>query len=132
MAGTTDPRCVALVGPYLSGKTSLMEAMLAAAGKIQRKGSVPAGNTVGDASPESRDREMSTELNVANFDYLGDHWTVLDCPGSVEFQQDTRHALMVADIAVVVCEPSVDKAMMTAPVGNSGDHDVPHCLSSAR
>ncbi|MYK57902.1 MAG: elongation factor G, partial [Rhodospirillaceae bacterium] len=129
MAGTTDPRCVAIVGPYLSGKTTLLEAMLMAAGRIQRKGSVPAGNTVGDASPESREREMSTEINVANFDYLGDHWTVLDCPGSVEFQQDTRHALMVADIAVVVCEPSVDKAMMTAPVLKFlDDHEIPHCL----
>ncbi|MYJ72806.1 MAG: elongation factor G [Rhodospirillaceae bacterium] len=129
MAGTTDPRCVALVGPYLSGKTTLLEAMLMAAGRIQRKGSVPAGNTVGDASPESREREMSTEINVANFDYLGDHWTVLDCPGSVEFQQDTRHALMVADMAVVVCEPSVDKAMMTAPVLKFlDDHEIPHCL----
>ncbi len=129
MAATSDPRCVALVGPYLSGKTSLMEAMLAAAGRIQRKGSVTAGNTVGDAAPESREREMSTEVNVGNFDYLGDRWTVLDCPGSVEFQQEARHALTVADIAVVVCEPSVDKAMMTAPVLKFlDDREIPHCL----
>ncbi len=129
MTVSPDPRCVALVGPYQSGKTSLTEAILSAAGKIQRKGAVASGNTVGDASPESRSRGMSTEVNVANFDFLGDHWTILDCPGSVEFQQDAHNALMVADIAVVVCEPSADKAMMAAPILKFlDDRAVPHCL----
>lgn len=129
MAVSTNPRCVALVGSYQSGKTSLTEAMLAAAEKIQRKGTIASGNTVGDASPESRNRQMTTETNVANFDFLGDHWTILDCPGSVEFQQDSRDALMVADMAVVVCEPSVDKAMMAAPILKFlDDHAIPHCI----
>ena len=120
---------MALVGPYQSGKTSLMEAMLHAADKIQRKGDVVSGNTVGDASPESRERQMSTEVSVAGFDYLGDHWSVIDCPGSLEFQQDTRNALMIADIVVVVCEPSTDKAMMAAPIMKFlDDHSIPHCL----
>ena len=54
---------------------------------------------------------------------------VLDCPGSVEFQQDARNALMVADLAVVVCEPSVDKAMMAAPILKFlDDFAIPHCV----
>src|SRR5262249_19332342 len=48
------PRCAAIVGPYLSGKTSLLESLLHAAEAIPRKGTIKERNTVGDASPESR------------------------------------------------------------------------------
>ena len=46
----TGPRCIALVGPFQSGKTTLLEAILARTGAIQRQGTVEAGTTVGDAS----------------------------------------------------------------------------------
>ena len=46
----TGPRCIALVGPFQSGKTTLLEAILARTGAIQRQGTIDAGNTVGDAS----------------------------------------------------------------------------------
>ena len=49
-------RCAVLVGPYLSGKTTLFESVLFATGAIPRKGTVKDGNTVGDAAPESRAR----------------------------------------------------------------------------
>ena len=49
----TGPRTVAIVGPYLSGKTTLLESILHAAGAIARKGRVSEGNTVGDTSPEA-------------------------------------------------------------------------------
>ena len=120
---------MALVGPYLSGKTSLMEAMLHAAGALTRKGSVRDGNTVGDASPESRNRNMSTEILPARFNYLGDDWTVLDCPGSVEFLQEAMHGAAVADIAVVVCEPDPARAIMLAPILRFLDaRNIPHII----
>src|ERR1700735_5304891 len=100
----TGPRCVALVGPFQSGKTTLLEAILARTGVIQRQGSIEAGNTVGDASKEARHRRMSAELSVATANFMGDSYTFLDCPGSVEFVHDMRAVLPAIDAAVVVCE----------------------------
>src|SRR5499425_3151389 len=86
----TGPRCIALVGPFQSGKTTLLEGILARTGAIQRQGTIEAGNTVGDASKEARHHKMSVELSVATTDFMGDTYTFLDCPGSVEFIQDMR------------------------------------------
>lgn len=123
------PRCAALIGPYLSGKTSLLESLLWATGTVSRKGTVADGNTVGDAWPEARARGMSVTLSAADTDYLGDKWTFLDCPGAADFTQDTRDALMVADIAVVVCEPDPGKVLPLAPLFKFlDDHRIPHIL----
>jgi elongation factor G len=100
----TGPRCVALVGPFQSGKTTLLEAILARTGVIQRQGTIEAGNTVGDASKEARHHRMSVELSVATTSFMGDTYTFLDCPGSVEFVHDMRAVLPAIDVAVIVCE----------------------------
>ena len=123
------PRVSALIGPYASGKTSLMESLLLATGTIARKGSVVAGTSVGDATPEARQRLMSVEVNIAHATYLDDQWTFLDCPGSVEFQQDSYNALLVADVAVVVVEPEPARAVMVAPLLKFLDQNsVPHLI----
>ena len=128
-AKSTLPRVAALVGPYAGGKTSLLESLLAATGAIARKGSVTAGTSAGDASPEARHRLMSVEVNVAHASYLNDQWTFLDCPGSVEFQQDAYNALLVADVAVVVVEPEPARAVMVAPLLKYLDQNsVPHLI----
>jgi elongation factor G len=103
------PRCIALVGPFQSGKTTLLEAILARTGAIPRQGAVESGSTVGDASKEARHHKMSVELSVATTNFLGDNYTFIDCPGSVEFIHDMRGALPAIDAAVVVCEADEKK-----------------------
>jgi len=122
-------RCAALVGPYLSGKTSLLESLLSATGATTRKGSVRDGNAVGDSSPEAKARQMSVEVNVASFEFLGERWSVLDCPGSVELACETQSALMVADVAVIVAEAAPEKAVLLAPLFKFlDDNRIPHLL----
>ena len=116
MASVSGPRCVALIGPYLSGKTTLMESLLSVSGGVHRRGTIKEGNTVGDSAPEARARQMSTEISVGSTAYLEDEWIFLDCPGSIEMQQEAINALMVADAAVVVYEPSTERAMSLAPI----------------
>ena len=112
----STPRAAAIIGPYLSGKTSLLESMLVATGVVHRKGSIRDGNTLGDSAKEARDREMGTEVNIVSTDYLGDQWTFLDCPGSVELSQDAIHAMTIADITVVVAEPDPNKSVTISPI----------------
>jgi elongation factor G len=104
------PRCIALVGPFQSGKTTLLEAILARTGAIQRQGTVDAGTTTGDASKEARHHKMSVEATVATTSFMDDIYTFVDCPGSVEFSHDMRAVLPAIDAAVVVCEADERKA----------------------
>ena len=122
-------RCIALVGPYLSGKTTLLEAILARTGAVPRQGTMAAKNTVGDASDEARHHGMSVELNVGCVDFLGDHFTFLDCPGSIEFQADAANALTACDAAVVVCEPDEKKVPgLQLILKQLEDRGIPHFL----
>jgi elongation factor G len=126
---TAAPRCAALIGPYLSGKTSLLEALLFAAGTTTRHGSVRDGNSVGDHSAEARARQMSTELNIAATSFLGDPWTILDCPGSVELLYEAQGALLASDVAVVVVEPEVERALTISSLLRFLDqHQIPHMI----
>lgn len=126
-AGTT--RLVALVGPAGTGKTTLAEALLHAAGAISRQGSVPAGNTVGDASPEARARQGSTEVNLMHFDYMGERFALVDVPGAPGFVADGLAALQAADMALVVIDPAPERAALAEPMLRELDRlGVPHAI----
>jgi elongation factor G len=108
---------VALVGPYSSGKSTLFEALMEAAGTPVKRPADP------------RNRPATTEVRLGHCSYLGDAWTVLDCPGSVEFSYETSCALAMVDLAVVVCEPAPARALTVAPLLKQlADDGVPHML----
>ncbi|MEH2359240.1 elongation factor G [Nostoc sp.] len=122
-------RNVAIVGPYLSGKTTLLESLLFVTGTISRKGSVKDSNTVGDSAAESRDRQMSVEVSAASTEYNDIRFTFIDCPGSVEFAQETYNALIGVDAAIVVCEPIRDRVLTLAPLFKFlDDWEIPHLV----
>ena len=108
--GTGGVRAIALVGPAGSGKTTLLEALAAEAG-----GSGERLGGLGDTSPEARARGQSVELNLASFDFMGDRYAVIDCPGSVEFACDGDAALPAMDLALVVIDPDPAKAVLLQP-----------------
>nr|MEA2797970.1 elongation factor [Phenylobacterium sp.] len=119
-------RALALVGPTSSGKTTLMEALLQVTGAVDRR---VGGEKVGDSSPEARARGHSVELNFAGFDFMGDRYSVVDCPGSLEFCADLDAALPAVDLAVVVAEPDPAKAALLQPTLRELERmGVPHAL----
>jgi elongation factor G len=122
-------RAIALVGPGGAGKTSLAEALLFCAGAIGRQGSVDQGSSVGDSSPEARARQGSTELNLMHFDYLDDHYAVVDTPGSVGFLADGAMGVAACDLAVVVVDPEPDRAHLAEPTLRRLEAlDIPHII----
>ena len=128
-AGPQGGRAIAIVGPYLSGKTTLLEALLARNGTIARQGRMADKNTIGDASPQARAHGMSVEVNIASSEFLGDTYTFFDCPGSVEYLQDMRGVLPGVDAAIVVCEPDEKKIpALQAILKEVEDAGVPHML----
>jgi elongation factor G len=113
--GSARSRAVALVGPYGSGKSTLFDALIEAAG--------------GPARRDKSARRSSTETRLGHCTWLGDSWSLLDCPGSVEFSYEVECALEAVDVAVVVCDPVPARALAVAPILKALDaRHIPHIV----
>ncbi|MGH9020237.1 MAG: elongation factor G [Acidimicrobiales bacterium] len=95
-------RTVALVGRNGAGKTSLLEAMVVAAGGLERPGKVDDGTALGGRDPEERVHQMSLGITMAPIWVGDDKLTIVDTPGFIDFYGDVERALDVADVALLV------------------------------
>jgi elongation factor G len=89
-------RCIAVLGAAGSGKSTVVDRLCGLEG-----GSAPAAT--------------SYETRAAHFRFIGDDWTALDCPGSLEFLQQSMDAMLAADAAVIVVSPLPEQAVLAAP-----------------
>ena len=95
-------RNVAVLGHRGSGKTSLVEAMLFAAGSTTRLGRVTDGTTVSDFDEDERRRGMSIATSLCHLTWNGVKVNLLDTPGEPSFQGDTIAALRAVDSVLMV------------------------------
>ena len=89
-------RCIAVFGPSAVGKSELVNRMA----------------MLEENRPAASD---SDDLRCVPFSFLGEDWTALDCPGSLEFAQSALDAALAADAAVIVASPDPDQAVLAAP-----------------
>ena len=95
-------RNVALVGHASSGKTMLGECMLACCGNINRLGSVTEGTTVSDYHKAEQERQFSIHTSLLHAEWLENRFNIIDTPGYLDFITESRAALKVSDMAVIV------------------------------
>ncbi|GLY06201.1 MULTISPECIES: elongation factor G-like protein EF-G2 [Actinoplanes] len=101
----TDPgrvRNVVLVGHSGAGKTTLVEALLAATATIPRAGTVADGTTVTDHDPAAVRQQRSVALSCAPLVHEGVKINLLDTPGYADFVGELRAGLRAADAALFV------------------------------
>ncbi|MEW6677214.1 MAG: elongation factor G [Pseudomonadota bacterium] len=98
-------RTLALVGPGASGKTTLMEALLARSGAIASAGSIERGDTVGDYEPLEKTHLHSMKVAVTHLTHAGCRVHLLDTPGFPDFMGQAMTALDAVDTVAVVVDP---------------------------
>lgn len=101
---TKHIRNIAVLGHLGSGKTTLTEALLYAAGAIEKKGEVERKNTVSDYLPEEHSRLSSVSTSLIPIEWKGYKLNFLDVPGSEEFVGEINQALEVIKGAVIVID----------------------------
>jgi elongation factor G len=101
---TESIRNIALIGHGGTGKTSLLEHMLFAAGAIPKPETVESGKTTSDYTDEEIDRTLSIHTVLAHMNKNDTKINALDTPGSADFVGEVVAALRAAESAVVLVD----------------------------
>jgi elongation factor G len=99
---TTQIRNLAVVGHGHAGKTSLVSALLYAAGAVNRLGRVDDGTAVTDSDPEEQERKISIACGLAQFEHGGVKMNLIDTPGYGDFIGEARAGIRAADTILSV------------------------------
>ncbi len=129
MADIARLRNIAFVGPHHAGKTTLVEAVLAHCGAIPRRGSIADGTTVTDHEPECIAHLQSTSVSFAHSNCDQVDLTIIDCPGFIDFFEETKTALAGVDAAVIVVEADPSRVAQTQTLVDYLEaRRLPHCF----
>src|SRR5690606_24021201 len=96
---TEDLRNVCLVGAAGAGKTTLVEALLHAAGVVAAPGAVERGTTISDFDPREQQLAHSLYPSVCHFDHAGLRVNLLDTPGYRDFYGRALAVMRAAETA---------------------------------
>lgn len=110
---TTDIRNLSLVGHAGAGKTTLVEALLAAAGRIDTAGDVMRGNTVCDYDPLEKEKGHSLDAALVAFNWGSCQINLLDTPGAPDFLGKAVATLPAVETAAVVVNASAGVESVT-------------------
>ena len=108
-------RCITIVGPSQSGKTTLMESILHVCGEIHQRGNVKDNSTLSDHLPEEHELKMSVSMGISNAKFMDEEYTFIDCPGSNDFINDFLQAARISDLCILVLEPMQEKILSLVP-----------------
>jgi elongation factor G len=95
-------RNIVLLGHGSSGKTSLAEAMLHAAGVVNRLGSIDEKSTVSDFDDEEKDRGNSIQSALMHFKHKNKEINLIDTPGYPDFIGPAVVSIPAAETSVIV------------------------------
>ena len=117
-----DVRNLALVGHAGSGKTTLVEALLAATGVISTPGSVTKGTTVCDFDPMEKELIHSLDASITSFDAHDKHVNLIDTPGYPDFLGRTISVLPAVETAAIVINAQSGIEPMTLRMMKAADN----------